>query len=320
MEDKSPAEDLLKKYLNAKATPKEIEQVENWYNTYEEGNKVLNKNRKAIIERRMLIKLQQHIYANPKSKTTFIRSNSFLRVAASTILLCSIGLIWWKITLHPKQKALAPSSLLTSTNANEKKTIRLGDGSEIILSPSSRLSYPAKFASSGREISLEEGEAFFKIAHEEKRTFTVQLPGKLYTKVLGTSFTIRALKTSSSMNIAVNTGKVAVGNKNQVFGTLIKGQQITYDKNKETAIISQTPVADTRIVFEGLNLHQALQKLAYIYSIKIDLSPAHLGTLGCTATFHSKQQPEEIIGIIASLYNLKYETTPDHKSFKIYKK
>jgi len=318
MEDKRLAEDLLKKYLDAKATPKEIEQVENWYNTYEGGNKVLSKNRKAVIERRMLIKLQQHIYANPKSNTTFIRSNSFLRVAASTILLCSIGLAWWKIAPSFKQKMLPSASLLTSTNANEKKTIRMGDGSEITLSPSSRLSYPAKFASSLRQISLEEGEAFFKIAHEEKRPFTVQLPGKLYTKVLGTSFTIRAFKTSNSMNISVNTGKVAVGNKNQVFGTLIKGQQITYDKNKGTAIISQTPVPDTRILFEGINLKQALQKLEYIYSIKISLNPAHLGKLGCTATFHSKQQPEEIIGIISSLYNLKYETTPDHKSFKIY--
>ncbi|MGY0040026.1 FecR family protein [Pedobacter sp. NJ-S-72] len=267
----------------------------------------------------MLINLQQHIHENAKPKISFIRRNSFLQIAASTILLCSIGLAWWKIAPHPIQKTLPAASLLTSTKPNEKKTIRLGDGSEVILSPSSRLSYPAKFTSSLRQISLEEGEAFFKIAHEEKRPFTVQLPGKLYTKVLGTSFTIRAFKTSNSMNISVNTGKVAVGNKNQVFGTLIKGQQITYDKNKETAIISQTPVPDTRIVFEGINLKQALQKLEYIYTIKINLNPALLGNLGCTATFHSKQQPEEIIGIISSLYNLKYETTPDHKSFKIYK-
>jgi transmembrane sensor len=319
MEDKSPAEDLLKKYLDAKATPKEIEQVENWYNACEGTNKVLSQNRKAVIKHRMLINLQQHMHANKKSNIYFIRRNTFLQLAASVILICSIGLAWWKIVPHATQKVLSQPSLLTSTNANEQKTITLSDGSAIILSPSSRLSYPVKFTSSLREVSLEEGEAFFKIAHQEKRPFTVQLPGKLYTKVLGTSFTIRAFKTSSSMNIAVNTGKVAVGNKNQVFGTLIKGQQITYDKNKETAMISQTPVADTRIVFEGINLQQALQKLEYIYTIKISLNPGRLGNLGCTAVFHSKQQPEEIIGIIASLYNLKYETAPDHKSFKIYK-
>ncbi|MBB6273227.1 ferric-dicitrate binding protein FerR (iron transport regulator) [Pedobacter cryoconitis] len=319
MEDKKLAEDLLKKYLEAKATPQEIEQVENWYNTYEENNKVLSQSRKAVIERLMLTNLQAQIQAPARSNISFIRSNSFLQLAASVILVCSIGLVLWKNPKHPQQQKLTAPSLLASTRANEKKTIRLADGSEITLSPSSRLSYPAKFTAAKREISLEEGEAFFKIAHEEKRPFTVQLPGKIYTKVLGTSFTIRAFKASNSLNILVNTGKVAVGNKNQVFGTLIKGQQITYDKNKETAIISQAPVADIRIVFEGMNLQQALQKLAYIYSIKIDLSPAHLGDLGCTATFHSKQKPEEIISIISSLYNLKYEISPDHKSFKIYK-
>ncbi|KIO75329.1 hypothetical protein TH53_21190 [Pedobacter lusitanus] len=320
MEDKKLAEDLLKKYLDAKATPKEIEQVENWYHGYEEKNRVLSQSQKAVIERRMLINLQQHISQPAKSTTSFIRSSAFLRIAASAILVCSVGLAWWKIAPQPRQKQRPVALLYTSTGSSEKKTIRLGDGSEIILSPSGRLAYPARFAKSIREISLEEGEAFFKIAHEEKRPFNVLLPGKLYTRVLGTSFTVRAFKASHSMNISVSTGKVAVGNKQQVFGTLIKGQQITYDKNKETAIISQTPVPDTRIVFAGINLQQALQKLEYIYAIKIDLSPAGLGKSGCTATFHSKQQPEEIIGIICSLHNLKYEQTPDHKSFKIHQK
>lgn len=318
MEDKNLAEDLLKKYSDAKATPKEIEQVENWYNSYEGKSKTLSQNQKAVIKRKMLIALQQHIRQKPEPKTAFIRSTSFLQIAASILLVCSIGLAWWKIAPHPQQKAQT-TLLLASTQVNEKKKITLADGSEITLSPSSRLSYPAKFATSIREITLEEGEAFFKIAHDEKRPFNVQLPGKLYTKVLGTSFTIRAFKASNALNISVSTGKVAVGNKSQVFGTLIKGQQITYDKNKGTAVISQTPVPDTRIVFEGMNLHQALQKLAYIYSIKIELNPASLGNLGCTATFHSKQKPEEILNIICSLYNLKYDSNPAHQSFKIHK-
>lgn len=318
MEDKKLAEDLLKKYLDAKATPKEIEQVENWYNSYEEKNKILSQNQKAVIERRMRIALQQHMQQKPETKTAFIRSNTFLQIAASLLLVCSIGLAWWKTVPHPQQKTQLILRI-ASTKVNEKKTITLADGSEITLSPSSRLSYPAKFAASFREIALEEGEAFFKIAHDGKRPFKVQLPGKLYTKVLGTSFTIRAFKASNALNVSVSTGKVAVGNKSQVFGTLIKGQQITYDKNKETAIISQTPVPDTRIVFEGINLRQALQKLEYIYSIKIELAPTSLGNLGCTATFHSKQKPEEILNIICSLYNLKYDSNPDHQSFKIHK-
>ncbi|MET4138986.1 FecR domain-containing protein [Pedobacter sp. UYP1] len=318
MEDKKLAEQLLKKYLDAKATPKEIKQVENWYNSYEEKNKTLSQNQKAIIERRMRITLQQHMQQKPETKTAFIRSNTFLQIAASLLLVCSIGLAWWKTVPHPQQKTQLILRI-ASTKANEKKTITLADGSEITLSPSSRLSYPAKFAASFREIVLEEGEAFFNITHDEKRPFNVQLPGKLYTKVLGTSFTIRAFKASNALNVSVSTGKVAVGNKSQIFGTLTKGQQITYDKNKETAIISQTPVPDNRIEFEGINLRQALQKLEYIYSIKIELNPASLGDLGCTATFHSKQKPEEILNIICSLYNLKYESNPAHQLFKIYK-
>ena len=70
MEDKKLAEDLLKKYLDAKATPKEIEQVENWYNSYEEKNKTLSQNQKAVIERRMRITLQKHMQQKPEVKNS----------------------------------------------------------------------------------------------------------------------------------------------------------------------------------------------------------------------------------------------------------
>ncbi|MBB6502774.1 FecR family protein [Pedobacter cryoconitis] len=318
MEDKKLAEDLLKKYLEAKATPKEIEQVENWYNSYEGKNQSLSKGRKAIIERRMLDTLKQHI--GTPSRKLFILDTSFLRIAATTIMVCGIGFGYWKLAPRTQTEQPADAQLAISTNTREKKTITLSDGSEIILNPSSQLKYPARFSSASREISLVEGEAFFKIAHDERRPFSVQLPEKLYTRVLGTSFTIRAFKASRKMNISVSTGKVAVGNKNQVFGTLIKGQQITYDKNKQSALISQSPVPDTKIVFDGITLRQAMNKLEYVYSIKIDLSPAKMGNMGCTATFHSKQTPEEILGILSSLYNFKFKIAPDHKSFKIYKK
>ena len=264
----------------------------------------------------MLVTLKQHI--GTPSRKLFIPNTSFLRIAATTIIVCGIGFGYWKLAPRTKQPAYA--QLAVSTNAGEKKTITLSDGSEITLKPSSQLKYPARFSSASREISLVEGEAFFKIAHDEKRPFSVQLPEKLYTRVLGTSFTIRAFKACRKMNISVSTGKVAVGNKNQVFGTLIKGQQITYDKNKQSVLISQSPVPDTKIVFDGITLQQAMNKLEYIYSIKIDLSPAKMGNMGCTATFHSKQTPEEILGILSSLYNFKFKIAPDHKSFKIYKK
>lgn len=314
MDDKKRAEQLLGKYLNARATPEEVKLVENWYDGFE-NNPVPEKEQKIIIGQRMFARIRQHLYPQvfPLSRL------NLLRTAATILVICSIGIGYRQLNRQTAPVYLQIPQLTFSTKAGEKKTIVLNDGSEITLNALGRITYPVKFSASSREITLVEGEAFFKIAHDKRRPFKVGLPDQLYTQVLGTSFHIRAFKASGELNIAVNTGKVAVGNKNQVFGKLIKGEQITYNRKLQSAVISQVPAADMQIAFEGITLKQALHELEYIYTIKIDLRPLPLGNQGCTETFNSRESPEEIIGVICSLYNLKFTTSSDHKSFKIYK-
>lgn len=321
MDNKRLAEDLLKKYLSGSASPEESEQVENWYRNYDYNNTELSHDKKNKIGVRMQNKLQQHMQKQSKSTLLVIKTSPFLRVAASIIIIFCIGLGTWKFGhLFFKNANNNPPQFVFATKNGEQKTIVLSDGSEITLSAASRITYPKKFSATCREINLTEGEAFFKIAHDINRPFTVKLPGNLYTKVLGTSFKIRAFKALAELKVSVNTGKVAVGNKNQLFGTLIKGQQITYNKIHQSAIIAPTPIVDSKIIFEKTDLRQVIQQLEYLYSIKIELATEKLGDLGCTATFHTLQTPDQILDIICSLHNIKFKSTSDHKSFKIYRK
>lgn len=320
MDNKRLAADLLKRYLNGSASAEETEQVENWYRTYDNNNLELSRDKKNSIEMRMQNKLQQHMQKQPKSMLLVLKTSPFIRIAAAVIIIFFIGLGTWKISALLKASQHNIPQFVYATKAGEQKTIILNDGSEITLSAASRITYPKKFSTTCREINLTEGEAFFKIAHDKNRPFTVRLPGSLYTRVLGTSFKIRAFKALAELKISVNTGKVAVGNKNQLFGTLIKGQQITYNKIHQSAIIAPTPIVDAKIVFEKTDLSEVIQQLEYLYSIKIELASAKMVHLGCTATFHTLQSPDQILDIICSLHNLKFKSTPDHKSFKIYKK
>lgn len=317
MEDKNIVRKLLKKYLNATASSQEIEQVENWYNSYE-GRSEIDPENKEIIGRDMRLRLRNQMRKTATSRSLRFYNNTFLRIAASILVICSLG-CWLYVAEH-KTIANIPPLLTYSTKAGEKKTFQLSDGSEIILSPLSKLAYPKHFKKTSREVSLLEGEAFFKIAHDEKRPFYVGLADKIFTKVLGTSFQIRAFKASGELNIAVATGKVAVGNKQQLFGTLTRGQQITYNRGRQSAIISQVRAADSQIVFEGIDLQQAMHQLEYLYSIKINIDPSIPPNLGCTVTFSSMQNPEEIIDLLCNLHNLQFKTSIDHKSFNISKK
>ena len=107
-----------------------------------------------------------------------------------------------------RAKALTP---LTEKINNSDKTIlvTLDDGSSIFLNPKSKISYAKNFNKGNiREIYLN-GEAFFEVAKNPNKPFLVYA-NELVTKVLGTSFNIRAFGNEKNIIVKVRTGRVAV--------------------------------------------------------------------------------------------------------------
>lgn len=319
MTKEEQAQLLLKKYLNGEANPAEMDQVEKWYTSYEQRPTALNEQRKTQIGEEVFAGLKMEMDKSVETARIirFRKVFQLAKIAAAVVLISGLGMAFW---LTSNQTIVREQLVSISTTKLEKKKIVLADGSEILLSPSARLLYPAKFKANYRTIELAEGEAFFKIAHDERRPFTVKTAEGIYTRVLGTSFKISAYKSGKSIQIAVATGKVAVGNSNQVFGTLVKGQQVVYDKKAQRATISYTPAPTyVNLVFERASLEEVIRKLAYSYDIKINLAPA-LEKLKCSATFNTKQTPEEILDLLCSLHHLKFNKSDDQRTFNVYKK
>lgn len=107
-----------------------------------------------------------------------------------------------------REKALTP---LTEKINNSDKAIlvTLDDGSSIFLNPNSKISFAKNFNQSNiREVYLS-GEAFFEVAKKPKKPFLVYA-NELITKVLGTSFNVRAYANEKDVIVSVRTGRVAV--------------------------------------------------------------------------------------------------------------
>ena len=313
------AKELLKKYLNNELDPAGTKQVEEWYNSYEQNDLHIKEERKAGIDKKMFATLQKVIYKDAKPNVLRLSTlHSWLKIAAVLLVISGLAILLWPTSSKQDNTEKLVS---LSTTAKQKKKITFADGSAICLAPSSKLLYPLKFNSSKRVVELAEGEAFFKIAHEEQRSFIVKTSNDLETKVLGTSFTIKSYRAKGIIDIIVATGKVAVGNTQQTFGTLIKGQQISYDKEKRLATISYTPKpVYTDLIFEGTTLQKVINQLEYAYSVRIVLSNPNLYNLKCAAVFNTRQKPEEILDILCSLHHLKFNVSDDHKTFNIYRK
>jgi ferric-dicitrate binding protein FerR (iron transport regulator) len=139
-------------------------------------------------------------WLNPKEKETVLHphKNRTARVrykwmaAACLPLFLIASYFIWHSTLQP-----------VTIQANVIKTIHLPDGSSIRLQPSTILVYNPSFPQ--RSVSLTQGEAYFSVSPDEKRTFIVQLPRSTVT-VLGTSFNVNVSGTTE--RVVVEDGKV----------------------------------------------------------------------------------------------------------------
>lgn len=111
--------------------------------------------------------------------------------------------------------------------------VPLSDGSKVKINSGSKLIYPKLFDSGNtREVSLV-GEAFFEVAHDKEKPFIVR-SGQLVTRVLGTSFTVKAYPTED-IAVTVATGKVRVAKAQE--GNL-SGER---DQGAESAPLILTP-------------------------------------------------------------------------------
>ena len=131
----------------------------------------------------------------------------------------------------------------------------LSDGTRVWLNAESELEYPVAFSSEKREVRLS-GEAFFEVARDEARPFYVMV-GEVQTRVLGTSFNIKAYDDDTDIVTTLFTGKVEVSPLKDVAKKVVlaPGEQADWNLRAgemQTAKVDLSQVGAWR---EGMFLH-----------------------------------------------------------------
>lgn len=126
-------------------------------------------------------------------------------MAAAIVLPICIAFFTYYL-VDSSQTVGAP--FIVKADKGDKATIELPDGTNVVLNSASQLSYLNNFGENGRRVQLN-GEAYFKVAHDEKCAFIVQV-GDLEVKVLGTSFNVSAYEDAKDVTVVLLEGKVGV--------------------------------------------------------------------------------------------------------------
>ena len=135
----------------------------------------------------------------------------WMKVAACAVLAIGLGWAGWQYYCFNcgYNGLVSGKELVERVNTSGKQqVIKLTDGTQVVLYPQSRLSFAETFPADQRTVYLS-GYAYFQVAKDPKRPFLVHTTD-LVTKVLGTSFFVRARDASDKTLVEVREGKVSV--------------------------------------------------------------------------------------------------------------
>lgn len=265
----------------------------------------------------------------PMGESKVYRLGYWLTAAASILLLLGLG--WWlrirhetnPVALHKPVGAGAGNGLIVQANTTPApQWIALPDGSSVILQPGGQLTYPKQFRKAQRSVDLT-GEAFFEVTKDPARPFLVHANG-LLTKVLGTSFTVRAYGHDKAVTVTVRTGRVAVyaqSPKSESHAdsptldgmVLTPNQRVVYERQEARLIRvkSLVPPAQllpkgmavnlTRYVFDARPVSEVFDALEKGYGVRIRYDKSALDNCRLTADLTDATLTEKLLIICKSI-------------------
>ena len=117
-----------------------------------------------------------------------------------------------------------------ATGVGERRVLTLEDGSRVTLGSSSAIAHD--FSGSRRKVSLLEGSAFFEVAPDCSRPFTVEAAGGSAT-ALGTAFAVRERDGTAELVVTEHRVRVIGGGRS---GIVDEGQRVDFGAEKLGAI------------------------------------------------------------------------------------
>jgi len=304
---------LLERYLADDTDATEKKQVDQWYDTYEQREVNLDENKRQQLADDIFDHVRGRI--GHKQNTRVFRLSPVWRVAAAVLLVSTLAFGGLVIM---RQQYSSADLHASNTGDREQRSILLPDGSEVVLQHDSKISWSGDFKTGPRELELVEGAAFFKIAHNSARPFTLKLPDHLQIRVLGTSFSVNAYSNEQYISVKMKTGRVALRKNNQLLGVLLRGQQLQFDRQAYTATIKAEPVPERPIIFDHTSLTQVAAKLENEYDVHIEVpEDRYSRSVKCSGAFNSRQDVREILQAVCLLHNFSLHTSPDHQIFII---
>ncbi|MFD2967774.1 FecR family protein [Sphingobacterium bambusae] len=282
-------------------------------------------------------KLLDKIYDRMDAPVHMERPAARLRnwsIAAAMLLAVSLGLYTFvsqeeRLVHHAHRTASTSNDTLKLVNdlQHDQQAV-LSDGSTVILSSGSSLSYTKTYGVSNRTLHLK-GRGRFKVAHDTTRPFVVWANGYT-TTALGTDFTVDT-RQDDRLDIYLQSGKIVVeatpaaklsmekkyllpGDNLQILTEV--GEVIMSNPQQRSLPIKKTVPAQRAAVeevmsFQDTPLLAVFDSIGRKKEVRISSNADELAGLTFTGEFKSSESVTSIIGIVCQMNGLHFTETTD---------
>jgi len=196
-----------------------------------------------------------------------------------------------------------------ATRVGERVTVKLEDGSTVVVGPMSKLRYGKLIDVPERSLQLE-GEAFFTVAPDHVHPFRV-LAKYATVQVVGTAFDVRAYPSDTVVQVTTAHGKVALRSRaasDDGGGALVeRGQRGTVDTSGYVRVVSGADVdreigwTHGQLNYQLVPLDALLKDLGRWYDVDFALANPALANVRVTITFDSATADDAVSQLAALL-------------------
>jgi len=254
------------------------------------------------------------IQRRPRKTAPVWRAVTFLAAAAAIVVAA-------RVVLHGNEGANSSGTTAGgeprtfATGIGKRDSVRLADGSRVVLGPASQLTVEAGYGQRVREVELR-GEAFFDVVHDTVHPFVVRAAGATIRDI-GTTFVVRS-DSGSRVQVAVTSGSVLLrprkGSMNDVLmagdvGVVVDSETVTSHHRESTALYLAW-MRDS-LVFREAPLSEVSSDLYRWYGVVLRVQDSALATQHLTMTF-SGDSLDVVLRVIAlNLHHAEIERRGD---------
>ena len=197
-----------------------------------------------------------------------ILMNRWMRVAASLLLIATV---WFAVRTFVNQGGISTNEtadmVIKTNNSDKAKTVVLKDGTKVMLTGHSSLSYYKNFNEKYRVVHLD-GEAFFKTDDDNERPFIV-ISDKITSICRGNEFAVTAYHNSDEISIFSSSAQIEVAENDKLNSESNKVavsncQRYSFSKTSQQYLIGQVSDCDFDEKVRSMRKHRTEENIVML--------------------------------------------------------